>query len=426
MVPTPRTPAPPAVPLTRPATGRPATARPVDPRRRRSRRWPLLLTVLALIVAAVAACTSDPAAPTPGGQAGRSASAAQSFKGVCPDTVAIQSDWWAQAEYASPYRLLGQNPKVDTKKDRVTAALVDNGVDTGVKLEIRSGGPANNFTPAASVLYADDSVMLGSADLDAAVSVSATKPIVGVFGPLDISPVALMWDPAKHPDWHTIADIGQTNTKVVYFAHSAYMDFLVNTAQLKRSQVAPSYGGTPDQWKASRGTIVQQGFLTNEVISYQQDPAIWGKKIDYQLVSDANYPVYPEMLTVRADKLDQYGPCLRKLVPALQRATVAYVKDPGPTNALLSALVAQSPKAVPYTPEHAAAATKVMLQAQIIGNGRGDRTVGNFDPERVTKIINTVRPIYESQHLPIRAGLTPDQVATNRFIDPSIGLPPAK
>jgi hypothetical protein len=384
-----------------------------------------VLVVAALTVAAAAACTSASVGTTPGGQAGSSASAAQSFKGVCPDTVAVQSDWWPQDEYAGLYRLLGQNPQVDRKKDRVTAALVDGGVDTGVKLQIRSGGPANNFTPAASVLYTDSSVMLGSADLDAVVSVSATKPIVGVFAPLDISPVALMWDPAKHPGFNTIGDIGQSDAKVVYFQGSAYMDFLVNTGVLKKSQVSSSYGGTPDQWKASRGAIVQQGFLTNEVISYQQDPVIWGKKIDYQLISDAGYPVYPEMLTVRADKLDQYGPCLRKLVPALQRATVAYAKDPGPTNALLSALVAQSPKAFPYTREHADAASKVMFQEQIIGNGP-DRTVGNVDPERVKKIVNIVTPIYESQRTPIKAGLTPEQVATDRFIDPSIGLPAAK
>lgn len=383
----------------------------------------VLASSVFLITVAIATSCSSSTTTAPGGQAGQSASASQSFRGVCPDTVVMQSDWWPQDEYAALYRLLGRNPEVDTKNNKVTGELVDNGVDTGVKLEIRSGGPANNFTPAASILYTDDSVMLGGADLDAAIAVSGTKPIVGVFAPMDISPVLLMWDPAQHPNFNTIADIGLTDTKVLYFQGSAYMDFLTGTGVLKKSQVAASYAGTPDQWKASKGSIVQQGFLTNEVINYQEDKNIWGKKVDYQLISDAGYPVYAEMLTVRADKLQQYAPCLRKLVPALQRATVAYAKDFGPTNTLLSSLVSQSVKAFPYTRAHADAATKVMLQQGIISNGP-NKTVGDFDPARVKKIIGVDQPIFEAQRTKIKDGLTPDQVATSEFIDPSIGLPP--
>jgi len=62
-----------------------------------------------------------------------------------------------------------------------------------------------------------------------------------------------------------------------------------------------------------------------------------------------------------------------------------------------------------------------MRQLGIVSNGR-DTTLGNFDPARLQRLIAIVGPISAGQHKPIRAGLTPEQVATNQFIDPTIGL----
>jgi hypothetical protein len=40
----------------------------------------------------------------------------------------------------------------------------------------------------------------------------------------------------------------------------------------------------------------------------------------------------------------------------------------------------------------------------------------------VRKVIDIVGPIFARQGKPIATGLIPDNVATNQFIDPSIGL----
>jgi hypothetical protein len=382
------------------------------------------MTALAAAVALIAAGCSD-SSTTSGGQAASSSAASGSpsnLKGVCPDTVVFQTNWWAQAEYGGLYHLVGANPTVDSNKNKVTGTLVDNGTDTGVKIELRAGGPANNFTPSTSLLYTDDSIMFGGADLDQVAQVSGSgKPVLSVFAPLDLSPVVLLWDPKQHPNFNTIADIGQTNAKVIYFQGATYMAYLTGAGLLQQNQVAATYAGTPDQWKASKGSIVQQGYVTNEVLRYENDPTVWGKEVAFQLVADSGYPVYPETLAIRPDRKAELAPCLKKLVPILQRSDAAYAKDSGPTNQFIADLISKLPKAFPYSKQQGDAAAKAMLENQILGNGR-DKAIGNFDMDRVKKILTIVTPIFAAQKTPVKDGITADQLVTNEFIDPNIGI----
>jgi hypothetical protein len=391
-------------------------------RARRSRRF--AVTALAAVIALIAAGCSNSSTTSSGQEAASSAAngSPSALKGVCPDTVVFQTNWWPQAEYGGLYRLVGANPTVDAGKNKVTGKLVDNGTDTGVKIEIRSGGPANNFTPSTSLLYTDNSIMFGGADLDQVAQVSGSgKPVLSVFAPLDLSPVVLLWDPKQHPTFNTIADIGQTNTKVIYFQGAVYMAYLLGAGLLRPSQASASYAGTPDQWKASKGSIVQQGYVTNEVLRYENDKSVWGKQVRYQLVADSGYPVYPETLSIRPDRKDELAPCLKKLVPILQRSDAGYAKSSTTTNQFISDLVSKFPKAFPYTKQQGDAAAKAMLENQILGNGR-NKAVGDFDMDRVQRILTIVTPIFAAQKTPVKSGITPDQLVTNEFIDNSIGI----
>ena len=393
-------------------------------RARKSRR--LVVTAVAAVVAMMAAGCSDSSTTSSGQAAGSSAAPGgpSELKGVCPDTVVFQTNWWAQAEYGGLYRLVGANPTIDGTKNTVTGALVDNGTDTGVKIQIRAGGPANNFTPSTSLLYTDNSVTFGGADLDQVAQVSGSgKPVLSVFAPLDLSPVVLLWDPKQHPDFNNIADIGETSTKVIYFQGATYMAFLLGAGLLRPSQVAATYGGTPDQWKAAKppGSLVQQGFVTNEVLRYENDPTVWGKPVAYQLIADAGYPVYPETLTIRPDRKAELAPCLKKLIPIMQRSTAGYVKDSGPTNTFIGAVNKGMPKSFGYDKKQGDAAFQAMQKNAIIGNGR-NTDVGDFDMTRVQRILSIVTPIFAAQKTPVKQGLTPDEMVTNEFIDPSIGV----
>jgi hypothetical protein len=376
----------------------------------------LLIAALTAAALAAAACSSGTDQVT-GAQPSASASGAASLAGVCPATVTIQSNWWAQAEDGAIYRLLGGTLDVDKQHKRVTGALVSEGVDTGVKLQIRSGGPANGFVPAASVLYTDPSVLLATADVDQVAQLAGTKPVKAVVAPLDRSPVVLMFDPAQH-SFKTISEIGKSGIRVLYFQGATYIEYLVGSGQLTRAQVDSGYQGTPDRWVSARGNIVQQGFLTNEPYAYENELPAWDKKVSWLLIADAGYPVYPETLTVRADKESANAACLKKLVPIIQRSAAGYLADPVATNALIVKLT-QDYDAFPYSAARAAYAAKAMKDNKIVGNGT-DGTIGNFDIARVTKLLDIVRPVYAKQKTPLPAGLTADDIVTNAYIDPAL------
>jgi hypothetical protein len=379
-----------------------------------------LTAAVAAVALAGTACSSEPSTPE-GGQPVKTVAAVgtpNALKGICPEKVVIQTNWWPQAEYGAIYRLLGEKPDIDRAKKKVSGELIDNGSDTGVRVEVRAGGPANNFTPSASLLYTDNSVTLGGVDLEFAAQLSADKPALSVFAPLDLSPLVLLWDPTVHPDFNTISDIGQTKTKVLYFQGSTYMSFLTGSGVLRQNQIDPSYNGTPDQFVVSRGQVVQQGYLTNEVYSYEHEIPQWKKPVAWQLVSDSGFPTYPETLAIRPDRKTELSACLKRLVPVLQRATVGYLNDPESTNKLIVQLV-DDYKSFPYSPERAEYAVKAMKDNGILGNGT-NRTVGDFDLARVQRVIDIVRPIFAGQKKSIKEGLKPGDLVTNEFVDPSI------
>src|SRR5262249_7467350 len=241
------------------------------------------------------------------------------------------------------------------------------------------------------------------------------------FAPLDRSPLVLMWDPATYPSFKTVADIGRTDTRVLHFQGSTYMDYLVGAGILRKNQVEGSYDGTPARFVAENGKVVQQGFLTNEVYQYEHELPQWKKPVAWTLVNDAGYPTYPETLVVQADRKAELAPCLHRLVPMLQRATVDYTKDPASTNDLIVSLVKDF-NAYPYSAVRAAEAVTAMRTNKILGNG-ANGAVGGFNPDRARRIVDIVRPIFAGQRRPLRDGLKPEDIYTNEFIDPSIGLP---
>ena len=379
---------------------------------------PRAVAAVTLATVLVVACSAGPEDRVTGARPTASASGASSLAGLCPDTVVIQSNWWPQAEDGAVYRLLGGDLDIDSGRKRVTGALVAEGVDTGVKLEIRSGGPASGFVPAASVLYTDASVLLATADTDQVAQLASTRPVKAVVAPLEKSPVVLMFDPARHR-FRTIAEIGRTDLRVLYFQGAAYLDYLVGSGQLKRSQVDSGYTGNPDRWVAARGDLVQQGFLTNEPFAYENELPAWNKKVAWLLVADAGYPVHPETLVVRADQESRHAACLTRLVPIIQRSAVGYLADPVATNQLIVALTEEF-DAYPYSAERAAYAVRVMKENGIVGNG-SNGTLGDFETARLTTLLEVLKPVFARTKQPLPAGLTAADIATNAYVDLSIG-----
>jgi len=74
------------------------------------------------------------------------------------------------------------------------------------------------------------------------------------------------------------------------------------------------------------------------------------------------------------------------------------------------------------SPELNAAGFELFSELGIGSNGP-DSTYGNFDLDRVKALYDEALPLLETLGIQIADGLTVDDVVTNRFIDPTIGMP---
>jgi hypothetical protein len=380
-------------------------------------------TALALTTAACSSgSSSSPAAPASSASSSAIPAADNLAAAGCPSTIVLQTDWNPESEHGGQYQLLGPSPAINASTKSVTGELMAHGgVDTGVKLEIRAGGPAIGFQTVTSQLYKDPSITLGYLGTDEQIALSKTQPTVAVLAGLQISPQIIQWSPAAHPAWKTIADIGKTSTKVLYFQGASYMDYLTGKGILKKSQVDGSYDGTPTNFVASGGQYAVQGFATSEPYTWSHDVRAWDKPMKYQLIADAGFNFYQQAIGVRKDKLAALTPCLAKLVPIMQQAIIDFVASPGPTNDLILKLVSAYNNGWVYTPGTATYAVDTMKSLGIVGNA-ADGTLGAFDDARVQQLIGILVPIYAQRGKPTLAGLKPSDIVSNQFIDTKISL----
>jgi hypothetical protein len=340
----------------------------------------------------------------------------------CPSTVVLQTDWDPEAEHGGSYELVGPNPVINTSAKEVTGELVAHGgIDTGVQIQIRAGGPAIGYQTVTSQMYKDSSITLGYVGTDEQIALSVTQPTVAVLNDMEISPQIIEWSPQEHPTWTTIADIGKTNTPVLYYQGASFMDYLNGKGVLKASQVNGSYDGTPTAFVASGGEDAVQGYATAEPYIWSHDIPSWDKPMRYELIADAGYPLYQQEIAVRKDKLAALTPCLKKLVPIMQQAIVDYMANPAPAEKLILQLVAAYNNGWTYTQGTASYAVATMKKLGIISNAP-DGTLGGFTDSRVQQLIGILAPIYAAQGKQTLPGLKPSDIVTNEFIDPSISL----
>jgi hypothetical protein len=373
--------------------------------------------------AASGATTTAAGAATTAGGTGTTAAggAAVSLKDVCPSTIVFQTDWNPESEHGQLYNMVGEGYTVDAGKFRVTGPLVSKGQDTGVKIEVRSGGPAIGFQSVTSQLYSDPTIMLGYVSTDEAISNSAKFPTKAVVAPFNINPQIIMWDPATYPNVKAIKDLKATGAKVRYFQGAAYMDYLVASGQLDKGQIDGSYDGTPANFVADGGKSAQQGFATAEPYFYEKVLKQWGKPIAFQTINDAGWTAYAQSLAATADNFTKYTDCFKKLVPVIQQSQVDYIKSPDRANAIILDAVAKYNNGWQYDAGQAKASVDLQQQYKMVANSP-DGTLGSFDMDRVSKFITTAVPVFTASGSTPKSGLTAQDLVTNEFIDKSIHL----
>lgn len=345
---------------------------------------------------------------------------------VCPSPFIIQKDWLAQAEQGPLYQLIGSGG--DMTSGQYTGPLGSTGIDLTI-LEGGGGLGMGDGETAYSALYMGNSKAgvtphLGYQELDNALIFSKRFPVVGVMAPLDIAPTVLLWDKATYPDgFKSIADLktfAESGKGKIYVSTTKRTFGLYLVEQGVPADVfVEGYRGDGENFVTNNGTWLNQGFVTSEVYKFEHGNN-WGKPIGYLNMNDLGYRNYTGMLSVATARMEELAPCLAKLVPLLQQATADYAKDPAEANKVIVDFNTAGHAASWWktAPELMAYAAKTMVDTGIIGNGP-NATIGDFDMDRVAEMLKLVKPRFDERADP---DVKPDQVVTNRFIDPWIGL----
>ncbi|MEM7339007.1 MAG: ABC transporter substrate-binding protein [Actinomycetota bacterium] len=339
------------------------------------------------------------------------------LSGVCPATIVIQTDWFPESEHGAMYNLIGDDYVIDIATQTVTGSLVSGGEDTGVDVEVRTGGPAIGFTAPPAQLYADDAIHFGYVSTDEGFLLREDTPTIAVMAPLEKNPQMIMWDPETYPDVESIADLGEAGITINVFAGQTYAEVFVAQGILSEDQLDPSYDGGPARFIAEGGAIAQQGFASAEPYNYENVFEDWGKPVQIGLLNDAGFEIYSQALAIKEADLEELRPCLEVFVPIVQQATVDFYNDPARANGIIIDAVTQYDSFWVYDEGIAEFSVSTQLDLGLAGNGP-DATVGNMDPDRIQRVLDSL----------VEAGLldegtyTPDDIMTNEFIDESIGF----
>ena len=336
-----------------------------------------------------------------------------SLADVCPATIVVQTDWFPESEHGGIYHLMGDDAVASKDTGAVTGSLVVNGEPTGVKLEIRAGGPFLE-SPVVTEMYQDNAITFGYVGTDVAITRYNDAPTLAVFNALNINPQVVLWDASKHPEAKTIADAAKTVKSFYVFGEPSWMQYFIAQGLINKDQVDSNYKGN---LLLATDDAAHQGFVTSEPYKYA-NLETGSITTGYQLIHEAGWNSYAQNFAIRKDRLEELRPCLEKVVPVIQQAQIDYIADPTRANALIISTVKTYDSWWSQSDGDVANGAASQKDLGIIGNGDTE-TFGDLEEARVNDFIAKATPILREQGLEI-ADLTASDITNNEFLDASI------
>ena len=336
-----------------------------------------------------------------------------SLADVCPATIVVQTDWFPESEHGGIYHLMGDDAVASKDTGAVTGSLVVNGEPTGVKLEIRAGGPFLE-SPVVTEMYQDNAITFGYVGTDVAITRYNDAPTLAVFNALNINPQVVLWDATKHPEAKTIAEAAKTVKSFFVYGEPSWMQYFIAQGLINKGQVDSNYKGN---LLLATDDAAHQGFVTSEPYKYA-NLETGSITTGYQLIHEAGWNSYAQNFAIRKDRLEELRPCLEKVVPVIQQAQIDYIADPTRANALIISTVKTYDSWWSQSDGDVANGAASQKDLGIIGNGDTE-TFGDLEEARVNDFIAKATPILREQGLEI-ADLTASDITSNEFLDASI------
>ena len=334
-----------------------------------------------------------------------------------PDPLVIQTDWFPESEHGGLYEMVGEGYTVDTDQKVVRGPLIAGGEETGIDIEIRTGGPAIGIQPVSVQQYADDSIHLGYANTEGQILRYGETPVLSVVAPLEINPQIIFWDPETYPDVETLADLGERTSRST-------------SSRPGRSPTSswPRASGTPT--RSTRRTTAARPASSPRTGDRPAGLRLGPSRTRTRTSSRSGASRSPTRRSTTPgsrstrrrwrscpDRLEELRPCLEQFVPVVQQAAIDYIKAPDRANAIIIDAVEQYDTFWTYDEGLAKYSVDTQRELGIVGNGP-DGTLGNLDEDRVQGVIDQIR----DAGLDVPEDLTVDDLVTNEFVDTNIGL----
>ena len=335
----------------------------------------------------------DTTTPTSGATpaSGSAPAAAVDLAAVCPDPIVIQTDWFPEAEHGALYELVGEGYTVDAGSKVVRGPLVAGGQDTGVAIEVRTGGPAIGFQPVSVRMYADDTITLGYANTEGQIQRCRRHPGARRRRPARDQPADHLLgsrDLPGHPDPRRPRRGGRDDQHLLRWDVRPTCSSPRGSGPPTRSMSRTTAARRASSPRTAK--IAQQGFASAEPYTYENLSEEWGKPVAYQTLHDAGFEVYSQMLAIVPDKLEELRPCLERFVPVVQQAAIDYIEAPDRANAIIVDAVDQYDDFWVYDEGLADFSVTTQRDLGFVGNGPDD-TLGNMDEARVQGVIDQIR-----------------------------------
>lgn len=342
----------------------------------------------------------------------------------CPADIRIATDDLPRVEWGFLYSLL--DPDLLLVQSRsVSAPLLIDGEPSGARLTILTGDPDDGVS-ANVELHEDDSILLAAVDTDTAILDAVRYPTVGVFAPTRRDSRMVYWDAQAYAGARTIAAIGDRLTpdgsalvSLATVPDDPFTPFAIGSGLVLPEQIVTDapVGAAPyldgDRLEARLGDA-----LVDPLLLADPDPEA-DPRVAWQLLDDAGYSRDAGVLSARPKAIVRYADCLEALVPVLQKALRDYLENPERTTELLVRLSAAFGDET-YDAAVAANALQVLDRENIAGTGR-DGTIGELDFGRIRDLLENAVPAWKKAEVAVPGGVTAESIATNRFIDRSIG-----
>jgi hypothetical protein len=378
------------------------------------------MSATALVVALstlLAACgedgqDTDAATEEQGADGGEVSSA---LAAACPERIVFQTSWFPEPEHGAAYQLAGPGGEVNAEEGTYVSEIDG----TGVELEIRAGGPFLGGQAVDSIMYQDDDVMFGMLDTDAAIATSTRTPTVAVVTTFDQPLDAFIYDPTVH-SIAAIDEIAATGAGVLSLeVNRPILEFFMAQDAITSDQPDYSYDGSTGRFVSEQGELILLGFATNEPYRFEHEVEEWMEPVEYLPLYEAGYEIYGSAWSVTPETLEDEADCLELFVPMVQQAQIDFLRDPGETNLQIIEIVEQLDSFWTLSEGHVEYVVDTIVDGGFVGDG-SDGVFGNFDTDRVQRVIDELGPVLSAEGVDVAEDLTPEDLVSNAFIDESI------